>query len=877
MNQSTQENTDQQIEEIPQNPNQIVNTLNRQFQELEQKVFEIQINQILEQIMTINNQSLLQKQFLDHFLTFLQIKQSEVLFQDVTNYQQCIQIIDANYLQKKQEFETEFYLRMKVYDELTQKVNLNELEKIMKILKSKQKSIYISKDIQECSCHMHFLVDHKHEQIQQVEQAEQAEQTEQVEENEVKQNVENQEIPKLELIQEVQEDKEIQEISEQKDENKNEQEQLVQNEQDNQQNQNYVNFQSIEDEQQLLYQQTQELFDQYNHIQSQRQQLAEQKQKAEQALQKQRQMEQKIIELQKRQQQLIQELRSESIASDGQEEAQEQQNQIPQASEDKINKYEDEQLQQDQQDLQDQQVEQNQPEQQTEQVDKQEQQEQQQQDLLDQQQKQNQVQDQQEAPNQEQQASEEELRQQIIQSRQQIELLMQQRNDLIQMKEQLSQKQQDLEIQKQLLLEKLEVSQNQADGLNQPAISEQVVKETQTEQDSKLQNISFLDIFNVMQFKNLDSLQRYNDKNKSIVFKLHQNYTVEIKGDDIEPDKPLNQDSLLVQIPPFILTHQILQYLSAFEIFKTRGVCGWWRDQIKQIWPAVFKREMYEQMSSNNLKKTIFRSSLLLKLKYKFAERLNNILRAMFELVNWDELNNQLIQAQISDQNNEEREQSIQIKKCVVSILILLNKIQNIQYLYQIDESVVVEQNAQDLKQLLMDFLSFEQFAPLSISQMRAINLSLLQSPEFELQNVQPAETKNLLYLTIITNQIYYYGFLKNIIKAEQFSIEKQSKEFNILSERLNYNANFLEGAHKIIMRTQTDSNDEEDEGEVEGQQEEEKPLAEAQQFLKSLVNLEQTGEPDIVIKKHKTITRIFIDVNTKLDILVSSMHQSKE
>lgn len=35
---------------------------------------------------------------------------------------------------------------MKGYDELNQKVNLNQLEKIMRILKSKNKSIYITKD-----------------------------------------------------------------------------------------------------------------------------------------------------------------------------------------------------------------------------------------------------------------------------------------------------------------------------------------------------------------------------------------------------------------------------------------------------------------------------------------------------------------------------------------------------------------------------------------------------------------------------------------------------------------------------------------------------------------------------------------------------------
>lgn len=35
---------------------------------------------------------------------------------------------------------------MRGYDELNQKVNLNQLEKIMRILKSKNKSIYIFKD-----------------------------------------------------------------------------------------------------------------------------------------------------------------------------------------------------------------------------------------------------------------------------------------------------------------------------------------------------------------------------------------------------------------------------------------------------------------------------------------------------------------------------------------------------------------------------------------------------------------------------------------------------------------------------------------------------------------------------------------------------------
>ncbi|CAD8165441.1 unnamed protein product [Paramecium octaurelia] len=436
----------------------------------------------------------------------------------------------------------------------------------------------------------------------------------------------------------------------------------------------------------------------------------------------------------------------------------------------------------------------------------------------------------------------EQLKHSIQRSREQIEKLTEQRDILLEKSRELAQKQQELKIQQQQILRQLK--QNE-------------------EEEEENKPISCQDIFGIMTLNtlNLNQLQNYNDQTNSLIFKLSKNYTVEIKSDDTDYIRVLNENSILKMIPSLLLTRHIFPFLSAFELFKIREVCGWFKEQVKKAWPIVFKREMFEQLLARDLAKNIYTVLSLQTLKGTLYFKVQNLIEAIIQAIQWEKVEEALQQEQMD----------INIYRPLIALLSLFNKQHEIEYPHQIDGSFDIKELAKDMKNQVIQYIQTN-FLPLSFNQMRRINENLLSAPEFSVEFLASKEDKLPLYLTILLQQLYYHGLIHQTFIIDSFQLDKWKIEQEILGKRQSYNQNFLEGAYKkLLLKTYQD--DGEDEQSLEHLNSD---INEAQQFLRALTNLTPTEnpDPDIVIRRNKTVTKIFIDIHTKMDILVQTIEQ---
>ncbi|CAK73629.1 unnamed protein product (macronuclear) [Paramecium tetraurelia] len=703
--------------------------------------FQDSIHTLAAIINNIDNQVLLQKAPLESLCNLLQIAQPGE-FDDVSDPAGMKELIEQQYLRKRSDLEMLIYHVMKGYDELNQKVNLNQLEKIMRILKSKNKSIYITKDgfteqALQCLCHHH----QNHQQEQQEENIEQNTQQEQQQE-------------------------------EQQQQQEEQQQQVEQQQQQEEQQQEQQN--AIEQNEEIKVQQEK------NEVEIQTDQIEESEQQVDQD-------EQKLGDLIQKQKQQFE---------DFQQQIEENKTAL-QTQEEEI----DQQIQQ---------------------VEKQDEQQQLTQEQLEQ--------------------NVEQLKHSIQRSREQIEKLTEQRDILLEKSRELAQKQQELKIQQQQILRQLK--QNE-------------------EEEEENKPISCQDIFGIMTLNtlNLNQLQNYNDQTNSLIFKLSKNYTVEIKSDDADYIRVLNENSILKMLPSLLLTRHIFPFLSAFELFKIREVCGWFKEQVKKAWPIVFKREMFEQLLARDLAKNIYTVLSLQTLKGTLYFKVQNLIEAIIQAIQWEKVEEALQQEQMD----------INIYRPLIALLSLFNKQHEIEYPHQIDGTFDIKELAKDMKNQVIQYIQTN-FLPLSFNQMRRINENLLSAPEFSVEFLASKEDKLPLYLTILLQQLYYHGLIHQTFIIDSFQLDKWKIEQEILGKRQSYNQNFLEGAYKkLLLKTYQD--DGEDEQSLEHLNSD---INEAQQFLRALTNLTPTEnpDPDIVIRRNKTVTKIFIDIHTKMDILVQTIEQ---
>lgn len=61
---------------------------------------------------------------------------------------------------------------------------------------------------------------------------------------------------------------------------------------------------------------------------------------------------------------------------------------------------------------------------------------------------------------------------------------------------------------------------------------------------------------------------------------------------------------------------------------------------VRTVWHKTFKREMYEQLMASDLCKEIENEFKLVHLRNPFRQKLALLLKAIIELINWDQLEN---------------------------------------------------------------------------------------------------------------------------------------------------------------------------------------------------------------------------------------------
>ena len=79
----------------------------------------------------------------------------------------------------------------------------------------------------------------------------------------------------------------------------------------------------------------------------------------------------------------------------------------------------------------------------------------------------------------------------------------------------------------------------------------------------------------------------YNNAERFVRFKMSKSYIMTIKNDD---PTVFDTTSVLKDVPSDLLVNEIFPYLTAPELFKVRGVCKEWLENVKEAWHSTFKR-----------------------------------------------------------------------------------------------------------------------------------------------------------------------------------------------------------------------------------------------------------------------------------------------
>lgn len=98
-----------------------------------------------------------------------------------------------------------------------------------------------------------------------------------------------------------------------------------------------------------------------------------------------------------------------------------------------------------------------------------------------------------------------------------------------------------------------------------------------------------------MKIFNFSSPSNVSITDDSFVFKFRHVYTVEIKGNFPKVKKRIiNSDSRFNDVTSFIMIKHIFPFFSALELFRMRGVCGEWKDLVRETWHFIFRRDIFE-------------------------------------------------------------------------------------------------------------------------------------------------------------------------------------------------------------------------------------------------------------------------------------------
>jgi hypothetical protein len=107
---------------------------------------------------------------------------------------------------------------------------------------------------------------------------------------------------------------------------------------------------------------------------------------------------------------------------------------------------------------------------------------------------------------------------------------------------------------------------------------------------------------------------------------MSKNYIMTIKNED---EMCFDRTSVLRNVSGDLYTHHIFPYLTAVELFKVRGVCKEWMENVKEAWHSTFKREMFIQLMACEFCKEIEFYYKLIQLRNPFFQKVSLLMHAL--------------------------------------------------------------------------------------------------------------------------------------------------------------------------------------------------------------------------------------------------------
>ena len=106
------------------------------------------------------------------------------------------------------------------------------------------------------------------------------------------------------------------------------------------------------------------------------------------------------------------------------------------------------------------------------------------------------------------------------------------------------------------------------------------------------------------------------------------------------------------KIPAPVMQRFVFGLLTSRDLFKIRGVCSDWSDQVKGIWCQVVKDEMLEQVHSLDLLYEKETTAKLLEFKLKYLVSYANLMSNYFSHMNFNDIVGELMSLNDSRANN---------------------------------------------------------------------------------------------------------------------------------------------------------------------------------------------------------------------------------
>ncbi|KAL4480020.1 hypothetical protein ABPG74_020536 [Tetrahymena malaccensis] len=291
-----------------------------------------------------------------------------------------------------------------------------------------------------------------------------------------------------------------------------------------------------------------------------------------------------------------------------------------------------------------------------------------------------------------------------------------------------------------------------------------------------------------MQFVDLQRLKSLNPIDNSITFEMNDNYLIKIRScEQIKYDKT----SLCSKIPHFIFKEHIFPFLSSVELFRVRSVSPEWRELVREVWHKTFKRDMQEQLLATDLCKEIEAQFKLMHIRNPFFQKLNILIRAMIEVINWEEFEKKCLENKLNQFE----------KKIIVSLLRIIGyNILDYENINQFEEEEYDKHQvdiALHLKEFLINSINHN---GISSQSLKNIYNNFLVQADISISMIRNETDKNFIIFILIAKQYFLYSLLRNYITASSMYMQFAKNKLDAMSKDWPTSKGFLEGAYRILL-----------------------------------------------------------------------------